>query len=220
MCIKTAELEGSWSNACLKDLQWLTIFPSRLHVGKTYTMKEWIECVLDNPAKFKKNVMWICKSAFANVVTHWARSKTLKEGGATRLCHVCNRSFETKQSHSAHLYRCHGIKSMERRYVISEQCSCCLLHLWSRERCVNHIKRSATCRENLLLRPPLLSDEQADELDLLERSSFTDLKSKGLRRHAATKPCVQAQGPLLPIIIDPSRFSQHHPLGVGSNRRV
>ena len=76
------------------------------------------------------------------------------------------------------------------------------------------------CNGNLLMRPPLLTSEQADAMDMLDRVSVAALRAQGLRRHAAKKPCVQASGPLwLPIIVDPDCFSQHHPLGRGHNIR-
>ena len=119
-----------------------------------------------------------------------------------------------------HKFKSHGIKAFERRYAIGTQCTVCLLDFWSRERLINHIKRCKACNENLLMRPPWITSEEADELDAAEASRLLKLKSQGLRRHAATKPCVQARGPLLPVVIDPKRSSWHHPLGKGHNKRV
>ena len=71
------------------------------------------------------------------------------------------------------------------------------------------------------MRPPLLSSEEADSLDSLDKEAHIKLQARGLRRHAAERPCVQALGPFLSgIIIDPARFSKHHPLGKGRNRRT
>ena len=75
------------------------------------------------------------------------------------------------------------------------------------------------CRENLLIRPPELSQQEADQLDELEKETFRVMQSRGNRRHKAVEPCIQASGPLLPIVIDPERVSAHHPLGLGHNHR-
>ena len=84
----------------------------------------------------------------------------------------------------------------------------------------NHVRyRSNVCRENLLIRPPELSQTDADQLDILEQASFRRMQACGHRRHKAVLPCVQAAGPLLPIVVDPNCESAHHPLGRGHSRR-
>ena len=164
--------------------------------------------------------MCVCTSPFANVITQWATCKSLVTLGGSFECTVCSKIFNSKQAVSVHRYKVHGIKSIERKYLDTSQCPVCLLELWSRERAINHVKRSRVCNENLLMRPPLLTEDQADVLDECELVKFKALRAKGLRRHAAEKPCVQASGPKWPIIIDPSSFSQHHPLGKGHQKRL
>ena len=67
--------------------------------------------------------------------------------------------------------------------------------------------------------PPELSQEQADALDEAEQEKYRKMQAGGFRRHAASVPCVQAIGPLLPIINDPDEESKHHPLGWGHSRQ-
>jgi len=157
---------------------------------------------------------------YANIMANWATCKSLSELGGTRMCSVCNKEFGSKQSLAMHKFKAHGIKSFERRYAAGTQCSVCLLEFWSRERLINHIKKCKVCNENLLMKPPWINDEEADVLDAAEADSLGKLKAQGLRRHAATKPCVQALGPLLPVVINPECSSRHHPLGKGYNKRV
>ena len=109
---------------------------------------------------------------------------------------------------------------MMRRYIDTTHCPICLLEFWSRERVINHAKKCKVCNENILMTPPILTQDQADAVDEMELKRFKALKARGLRRHAAVEPCVQAMGPKLPIIIDPRRASAHHPLGVGYDKRV
>lgn len=47
---------------------------------------------------------------------------------------------------------------------------------------------------------------------------FRKKQSRGNRRHKAIEPCIQAEGPLLPIVLDPDRVSAHYPWGWGHSR--
>ena len=85
---------------------------------------------------------------------------------------------------------------------------------------IMHVRyRSMVCLENLLIRPPKLSLEEANALDIEERANVRALRSKGLRWHAATEECIRLSGPRLPIVINPNRASNHHALGVGHQHR-
>jgi len=191
------------------------MFP-RFRAANGASINEWIIAIKDNPKKFRKDVLYVCNTSFANLDTQWATTKTLTSLGCIFECHVCDKKFSSKQSLALHKYKAHGLKSIERRYINTTHCPVCLLEMWTRERVINHVKKSNVCSVNLLLRPPILSIEQADEMDVLELGEFKALKAKGLRRHAALKPCMQASGPLQrPVIIDPETYSGHHPLGKG-----
>ena len=113
-------------------------------------------------------------------------------------------------------YKKHNIKSVERQYVSGTQCPICLVEWWSRERIINHLRyRSPTCRLNLLMYPPELTIQQAEELDREAVELYRSLAKSGRRRHAAVQPCVQALGPMRPIVLEPGCESSHHPLGRG-----
>ena len=218
ICHETAGIDRSWANACSSDLHWLCQFP-KFGTWKGFSLLQWFADIRADPKGFKKQVMTVCVMPFANIVSQWATTKALAHLGSTYQCHLCEKVFVSKQSMCLHKFKKHGVKRVERLYIVGSRCPICLLELWTRERALNHLRRSVVCHENLLMSPPRLSTAQADELDELSRVEARDLKSKGLRRHAATIPCVQASGPLRPVIMDPERVSKHHPLGIGRNLR-
>ena len=164
--------------------------------------------------------MKTCSLKLANVFTQWATSPSIATLSESHNCDLCAVTFRTKQALAVHKFKSHGAKSIERQYLPGTQCPICLNEFWTRERVINHVRyRSTVCRENLLVRPPELTQQQADDLDELERETYRKMQSCGNRRHKAVEPCVQAFGPLLPIVIDPERASAHHPLGWGHSHR-
>jgi len=93
-----------------------------------------------------------------------------------------------------------------------------LVEFHTRERIVNHIRyRSSVCRTNLMMRPPILSIEQANLLDADASGQLAVLRQARRRRHAVDIPCFRLVGPLPPVVIDPDCSSSHHALGRGRN---
>ena len=133
-------------------------------------------------------------------------------------CDICGHISKSSQSHSVHMCSKHGVKSRFRRYVDGHVCRICLRNFWTRERCLNHVRyRSVICKSNTLMRGPVISNEEADSLDQMDCSEHSRLYALGKRRCNADLPCIQNQGPLLPIITIHS--SSHHRLGFGHNYR-
>ena len=212
------DTRGSWAEAVMIDLQWLSIFPAfRDMYG--WSLQMWFSFVANDPRDYKRAVMKVCNAPFANLFIYWALSPSMSTGGGSHHCSACNMYFTTYQRLQLHKYKKHGIKCAERRFIVSTQCVVCLKEFWSRERVLNHIRyRSNVCRENLMNSYAPLTHEQADELDEIElQENIREYSRKGFRRHAARIPVVQAQGPLRQIVLDPSRVSVHHPLGWGHN---
>ena len=209
------DLKGTWAHAVMQDLQWLTIF-REFRGCSGFSFGQWADVIRVDAKSFRKSCMTVCKSTFANVVTQWAVSPALQELGLLFECDACSAVFQSRQALSLHRFKLHGTKSITRRYIDGTQCPICLVEFWTRERAINHVRyRSVTCRLNLLMRPPELTQDQSEVMDAAECSANRILATKGLRRHAAQRPCVQLQGPLLPILVDTERVSNHHPLGVG-----
>ena len=121
----------------------------------------------------------------------------------------------SSQAHAVHNFTKHGIKCGFRNYVPFTHCLVCMREFWSRERCLNHVKKSKVCKYNLILRGPCLTQDEADVLDQNERMRNRQLHLVGRRRHAVDNAAVRLPGPLEPIILLESQVSTHHPLGCG-----
>jgi hypothetical protein len=166
ICHETAGIDRSWANACSSDLHWLGQFP-KFGTWKGFSLLQWFADIRADPKGFKKQVMTVCVMPFANIVSQWATTKALAHLGSTYQCHLCEKVFVSKQSMCLHKFKKHGVKRVERLYIVGSRCPICLLELWTRERALNHLRRSVVCHENLLMSPPRLSTAQADELDEL-----------------------------------------------------
>ena len=119
------------------------------------------------------------------------------------------------QSFALHRFETHGIKHIVRKYSTGSQCPICLIEWWTRERAINHVRyRKEVCKRNLLLHAPELTAAEADELDMQDARLYRNFTEQGKRRHIAERPCMQAEGPFVHIILDPARMSVHHPLGM------
>lgn len=47
------------------------------------------------------------------------------------------------------------------------------------------------------------------------REECLSLAHKGKRRHHVEFPVFRLHGPLINVVIDPYKYSKHHPLGIG-----
>ena len=101
--------------------------------------------------------------------------------------------------------------------VCDTVCPICLLDFHTRTRLLNHLKyRSKLCATTLLSSEvPLISRENADELDSKERDFHRALYARGQRRHKAKENVFRVPGPLLVNPLAPHNSS--HPLGLGRN---
>jgi hypothetical protein len=181
-------------------------------------MGDWIAAASKCPSGFYNKVRKYCKSPFANICSQWAVSPVLQVFAQPVTCVLCERVSASKQAHSVHMFKKHGVKSDFRRYVPCTHCTVCLREFGQRETCLNHIRyRSIVCRSNLLLRGPMLSEVEACLLDDECRARNRALHAAGRRRHHVEAPSFYLPGPLLPIILAPGQYSAHHPLGRGHN---
>ena len=105
-----------------------------------------------------------------------------------------------------HLFKHHGVKDLIRTYVSGTRCPICLKEFWQREVFLVHIRRGRTpCKRQVLLRGPVMSAEQAGELDAELRTFFQKQHRRGLRRHAVDVPCIRVHGPKMRFIYGPVR---------------
>ena len=74
----------------------------------------------------------------------------------------------------------------------------------NREGVLEHARRGRTpCKRQLILMGPVLTEQQADAIDLSLRDYYRDRHRQGKRRHKADTPCVRAQGPPTPRVVGP-----------------
>ena len=204
-----------WVSSLKDDLHWLSSSDA-YRPGAYWDLLGWVAHFKLCPSRHMKLIKSFCKPPFANICTQWATSKVLAEYASPMTCYICGKVSMSFQAHSVHLASSHLIKSKMRKYVDGRTCRICLKNFWTRERCLNHVRyRSKVCYANALMRGPVLSQEEADELDSIECPGNQVLYAAGRRRHKAVLPCIQMPGPLLPVI--PLRNSSHHPLGFGHN---
>jgi len=215
LIVAQSSYSKGWCHSLLADLAWL--WPSLdINSCAPSCMQEWIDIVSKGPTGFYNKAKKYCKSPFANVCSQWAISPVLKVFAQPVACVLCNSISKSKQAHSLHMFKKHGVKSDFRRYVPLTHCTVCLREFGQRETCLNHIRyRSNVCRNNLLLRGPLLSEAEALALDEACKARNRELHAAGRRRHHVDAPSFYLSGPLLPILLAPGQFSAHHPLGKG-----
>ncbi len=94
-------------------------------------------------------------------------------------------------------------------------CPSCLLEFHSRYRLYAHLKYgSQACSKFALAQPAILSHQQAEDLDALDRMHHRQLRKAGRRINFAASPALRLPGPPLynPYIFKPSA---HHHMGVG-----
>ncbi len=114
---------------------------------------------------------------------------------------------DSEQQLTLHLFKHHGVKDPIRRYVNGTRCHICLKEFWVRENLLNHIRRGRTpCKMQAILRGPLLSESEADDIDLELRPFYKDQHRRGLRRHTPLAPCVRVSGPLRQRLLGPVRI--------------
>ena len=172
--------------------------------------------VKDSPKHFSRKVKNYCKSPYANICIQWATTPALQAFAQPIVCVICNHPSKSHQAHTVHMFLKHGIKSDMRRYVPHTYCLVCLRDFGQRELCFNHVRyRSKVCYNNLLIRGPSLSKDEADALDNACKPRNRELHAAGRRRHHVETPSFYLPGPLLPILLAPGQYSAHHPLGRG-----
>ncbi len=149
-----------------------------------------------------------CTSPWANVSIH---KNAIRVVGLnhTHFCERCSYGRDSDQQLALHMFKHHGVKDPIRLYVHGTRCRICLTEFWQREVVLNLTRRGRTpCKRQVLLRGPVLTLAQADELDLELRPFYKDQHRRGFRRHAVTAPCVRAHGPKMSCILGPARPCQ------------
>lgn len=204
-----------WFAALAGDFEWLSLG------AKVKAPRSWIEAqnlVEQDPKRFRKHVRSFASSKFANLDVPRAVPCYRPIGVHNFSCNVCNKVFNTKQSLALHEFKVHGIKDCLRKYVNTVFCPICMVMFHTRERLLNHLKyRSPTCKTNILLGQPVLTEEEANNLDSQDAHNFVLMQKAGKRRHHCDAPAYRLQGPTPYVIC--SKPTNHHCLGFGHNYR-
>ena len=137
----------------------------------------------------------------------------------TFACDQCSYQAPSFQQLALRCFKRHGIKSIWRTYTGgANTCRLCLKCFSNSECLMNHVRRrSKICKHNSIIRGPVCSQAEADELDRQDAALYRSLAAKGVRRHHANIPVTQAHGPLLPVLPVDSKPSHGHRLGYGHN---
>ncbi len=113
-----------------------------------------------------------CTSPWANVSIHKNAIRVVGLSHA-HFCERCTYGCDSDQQLALHMFKHHGVKGSIRLYVNGTRRRICLTEFWQREVLLNHIRRGRTpCKRQVLLRGPVLTSGQADELDLELRPFF------------------------------------------------
>ena len=160
-------------------------------------LEEKTKAVGQAPRSFKKTCKLALSSQTARHPNHWAKEKWLHESRVRWPCYLCGLDFASRQAAAVHAFKAHGIKSSIRRKIDGTQCPVCLREFSSRSRLVTHAGRaSPRCKAVLDARPPILTEEEAEALDALERGQSRALAAVGKGPDYAAVPFLRAEGPL------------------------
>ena len=199
----TSTFSRSWSNAVSADLMWLdscNAFGCRYHCGMQFS--KWVAAFSISPAAYGRKADKFCMSPFANLSTHWVHSK-VAVACFPLVCHLCGRLENSLQQLKLHNFKKHGIKDSIRLQFDTTHCVICLKEFHQRENVINHLKKVRFCNQQLRLRRPLLTEEQADNIEIALRDHNRALSRAGKRRHTKDRPCRQGEGPKWPCIVSP-----------------
>jgi len=199
----TSTFYKSWSYAVSADLMWLDSCNAFGHrYGYEMDFSKWVDALGVSPAEYGRKVAKFCMTPFANISTQWIDTKVAATYSPLA-CHLCGKLENTMQKLKLHMFKQHGIKDSIRLCFDTTHCLICLKEFHQRENVLNHLKKVRFCSQQLRLRQPLLTVEQADSIEIALRDHNRGLCRAGKRRHAKERPCLQGQGPKLPCIVGP-----------------
>ncbi len=184
--------KDSWA-ACLQhDLKWLAV-SEKFRLCSDFSLVQWVGFFRSH-AESANSIRKHCTSPWANISTHNTAIRIVGLNHTHR-CERCSYGCDSDQQMALHMFKHHGVKDNIRLYVSGTRCPICLTEFWQREVLLNHTRRGRTpCKRQVMLRGPVLTVSQADEIDLELRPFFQQQHHRGQRRHAVKAPCVRAQG--------------------------
>jgi hypothetical protein len=171
-----SRFKSGWCHDTLDDIKWMSIEPKVISCNPD-SLSICINMWRGKAHLVARRVRAFCSLPFANLIHHWAVTRSLTNSNAFVFCSSCDKAFKSMQSLTLHQFKAHGIKDPIRLKVPSTCCPICLKEFWTRPRIINHVKKTQTCRLNLSLHEPYITCDEADELDNLFKADNAALAS-------------------------------------------
>jgi hypothetical protein len=187
-----AEAQGSWASAIEDDFKYLAVH-ARGSKYESWAPLQWRAAAANAPSQYKKAVICVLNQAPKLVPKSVAREQDSSMDAV--LCALCQASFESRQALAAHSFKVHGRRTEARAFLDTTSCPHCMLECWTRQRALDHLRRSGEC--NLaVLRLPKLDEETVLALDAESLENTRRNVAIGRQRNWAEYPCTRASGPL------------------------
>ncbi len=163
-------------------------------ISENWSLAQWRATAINSPSLYRKAIIQVLDVAPRLIPCAEARAQDaiLIEGIN---CPSCAEEFETFQAMAVHMFKMHGIKCAARNHLDTTHCPHCLLELWTRQRALDHLRRSAACCA-AVLSLPRLGEELITELDDASRETTRNNVRLGRHRNWAEVPSIILSGPL------------------------
>jgi len=192
-----ASLPSGWVHDVMKDIQWMALFEDFADLLQL-DCNAIIAHIRLAPREFLLKTRKFFMSPFQNIDVHCTSSSKPGNGIVGRYeCYECGCIQPTYQQLQLHIKTVHKFSNPIALYIDTTYCHICLTEFHTRECILNHLRyRSHACRAALLLRGPVLTISEADELSLSLREANRKLHANARRRHHKDAPSYRLEGPL------------------------
>eukprot|EP00438_Fugacium_kawagutii_P006466 Skav206263 [mRNA] locus=scaffold265:182632:185264:+ [translate_table: standard] len=130
------ELSSSAIFAWLATTSWTDVLHLRRLIRRVLLQEQTIHEVAED----HKKIIELCEAA--GVQLSEAVASSTVEPSQRFPCSSCSRSFGSIQALSSHMWKAHGLRSKERRFMTSTTCLACNRCFWTSARLQQHLRRS------------------------------------------------------------------------------
>ena len=113
-------------------------------------------------------------------------------------CGLCQMMFDTKRGLAMHSVLTHGYRRRAKYWVTSDECLACGRKYFCRARAIAHVQSNDRCMQAYIDCFPPLTDEEAQELDGIDRLYASEMKKQGWHPTKAFRPPLRIPGPCIP----------------------
>mgnify|MGYP000745068532 CR=1 FL=1 len=187
-----AEAQGSWAATIIDDLDYVAQYAGETRYAE-WSVPQWKATALHKPALFRRALVAVFDGAprIMSVAVARVQEDLLLQDFQ---CPCCEASFASSQALSVHAFRVHNVRAAVRHHVDTTFCVRCLLQLWTRQRLLDHLRRSAPCAWPAM-RQPRLDEALVLTLDHESREQTRANVQAGRHRNWASTPSVLLCGP-------------------------